>query len=332
MKKILLGLVALLVVAIVGFGAWWFTGEDSYEYVVDSPQECLAGEEYDAEAGTCYFDFYCETEEECDAVDAKYAQVLDALADEYAEDGHEHSTYGEDRDSDSFETGDSNQSRGEQNESIENIIKALLPEDKLVKIESIDQDSDGVDGTLAYVEPATDDGSQWLLRYDQVDAFSDSGQYKDINEMLTTLIHEYAHIEGLHSSQVEHKQSGLFSSIECGEGEYIITEGCTRSDSYITGFISDFWTEDDRTQANQSNDFGPDHYFENTDWFVTEYAATNSIEDMAESFAFFVMRQQPEADGASKADQKILSFYEYPELVDLRNHMRGGVARVLEIY
>lgn len=63
---------------------------DYYEYQANSAEECLSGEEYDQEYGVCYFDFYCETEVQCEAVDEKYGEVLDALALEYESSEHDH--------------------------------------------------------------------------------------------------------------------------------------------------------------------------------------------------------------------------------------------------
>jgi hypothetical protein len=40
------------------------------------------------------------------------------------------------------------------------------------------------------------------------------------------------------------------------------------------------------------------------------------LEDIAESWAFFVLSPKPALD--SIANEKILFFYEYPELVELR--------------
>jgi hypothetical protein len=49
---------------------------------------------------------------------------------------------------------------------------------------------------------------------------------------------------------------------------------------------------------------------------VSDYSVTHPAEDIAESFAFFVLSPQPA--GESIAEQKIRFFYEYPELIDLR--------------
>jgi hypothetical protein len=55
------------------------------------------------------------------------------------------------------------------------------------------------------------------------------------------------------------------------------------------------------------------------DQFVTDYAPTSPVEDIAESWTFFVLSPKPELN--SIANEKILFFYEYPELVELRTQI-----------
>jgi hypothetical protein len=57
--------------------------------------------------------------------------------------------------------------------------------------------------------------------------------------------------------------------------------------------------------------------------FVDDYAATHPTEDIAESFTYFVFSPKPA--GASIKEQKIKFFYEYPELVQLREGILSGI-------
>ena len=58
------------------------------------------------------------------------------------------------------------------------------------------------------------------------------------------------------------------------------------------------------------------------DRFVTEYAMTDPAEDMAETFMVFVLQDRP--GGTGIADQKLLFFWDYPELVELRSEIRAA--------
>ena len=55
--------------------------------------------------------------------------------------------------------------------------------------------------------------------------------------------------------------------------------------------------------------------------FVSDYAASNPGEDVAEVFAFFIIEPEVPA-GNSIADQKIKMMYQNPEMVELRNNIR----------
>jgi hypothetical protein len=64
-------------------------------------------------------------------------------------------------------------------------------------------------------------------------------------------------------------------------------------------------------------------YTKYSDQFVTDYAATNPHEDIAESWTEFIMRPRP--TGTSIADDKVQFFYEFPELVQLRSEIMHRV-------
>jgi hypothetical protein len=60
---------------------------------------------------------------------------------------------------------------------------------------------------------------------------------------------------------------------------------------------------------------------------VTEYAASNPSEDLAESFTAFVLQEKPTKStvGFIHSDQKILFFYDFPELVEIRDFIRSNL-------
>ena len=112
-------------------------------------------------------------------------------------------------------------------------------------------------------------------------------------------------------------------------------EGCALSNSYINQFFTKFWADlyynefQDVEWAETDEEYEEKmiaFYDTYSDQFVTEYAATNPGEDIAESFAYFVLQDKP--TGSSIADQKVRFFYDYPALVTIRNHMRSELARM----
>jgi hypothetical protein len=89
--------------------------------------------------------------------------------------------------------------------------------------------------------------------------------------------------------------------------------------AYIKHFIDAFWDEKERTKAREKEK--SDTYTEEE--YVSDYAATNPGEDIAESFVDFILKTKP--SGTSEANQKVQFFYDYPELVKLRSVMRSRI-------
>ncbi len=198
---------------------------------------------------------------------------------------------------------------------IENLLSTLIPSDKLERIVEIKEESDGEFGNLAAVEPVDDKGKEWLLVYDPADL--NLGK----EEIIRTLIHEYAHIESLNETQVRH------GDINPNKGEFVISEGVVKEASYLLIFIKKFWTDDMIDKVNSLlDDEGVEIFNSHPNHFVSEYAATNFVEDFAESFAEFVMSDKKTDN--TIASQKVNFFYQFKELIELREFMRKGIKRM----
>jgi len=74
----------------------------------------------------------------------------------------------------------------------------------------------------------------------------------------------------------------------------------------------------------ESEDQVYEFYQDYTDEFLTEYAATDPTEDIAESFAHFVLFDMPD-QAETIAEEKIVFFYDFPKLVSLRNTLRHNI-------
>ena len=70
-------------------------------------------------------------------------------------------------------------------------------------------------------------------------------------------------------------------------------------------------------------------YAEHEDDFVSDYAATNVIEDFAESFMVYVIEDAPIGD--SVAAEKLRFFEAIPELAAIRDRLRAEFASDLGI-
>lgn len=192
--------------------------------------------------------------------------------------------------------------------------------------------SDGEANILASVAQSDFDPALWVLRVDIVDA-------ADPKELTYTLVHEYAHLLTLNPAQVppslpifNHPENGSVYDQEAAKCDsYFPGEGCSLPDSYINQFNEQFWSAiyDEWAQIDSIGD--EQDYYDALDSFyqkhqsefVSDYAPTNPAEDIAESFSYFVLTPRPSGD--SIADQKLLFFYGYPELVNLRLKMVEGI-------
>lgn len=185
--------------------------------------------------------------------------------------------------------------------------------------------TDGNGNILAAVAQSSDDAKDWVLEVDILDSTN--------KQVLTvTLLHEFAHLLTLNSAQVPPSEAifddpnddRVYQRELAACSNYFPGEGCSNADSYINQFFDRFWfnlyaewqeidsEEDEDTYYDLLDDF----YDSYENQFLTEYAVTSPAEDIAESFAFFVL--SPRLEPASIADEKIMFFYEFPELVELR--------------
>lgn len=170
-------------------------------------------------------------------------------------------------------------------------------------------DSDDSD-TLAYVYQ-DDDLEYWVLAAN----LATSGDHE---QLVATLIHEYGHILTLETSEVS-PDVGVCSTLD-------LDEGCAAEDSVVFAFQRRFWSgyEDAPDPANSDADVAWEFYLEHEDDFVSDYAATNVVEDLAETFMTFVLEDEP--TGTSTVAEKLDFFWRYPEFVAIRERIRAEFA------
>lgn len=213
-------------------------------------------------------------------------------------------------------------------EAIWKYFTAIIPTDQRDIVTEFSIFTDGFGNHLAAVSPTFDDPEKWMLHVDILD----TGSY---HELTYTLLHEQAHLLTLNAEQVEPSKAVLrfpenetvYKQEAAACKQYFTGEGCSSPDSYINQFFDRFWTylydewetidqeEDPDVRASLLRDF----YRTYEDQFLRDYAATSPAEDIAEAWVHFVLSPKP--DLTSIAHEKILFFYEYPELVALREQI-----------
>jgi hypothetical protein len=213
-------------------------------------------------------------------------------------------------------------------EGIWNYFAALIPVSERGFLVEFSVMSDGSSNILGGVRRTNEDPNTWMLRVDVLDA-------RDEYELTYTLMHEYGHLLTLESSQLTLDRSvyldpgdlEVYERAQAACPNYFARDGCSLPDSYLSEFFNRYWSsfflewqEIDKAQDDPSYDsMLHDFYRTYADQFLTEYAATSPEEDIAESWAFFILSEKPELD--SIAHEKILFFYEYPQLVELRQEI-----------
>ncbi|MGA1836951.1 hypothetical protein VD659_08455 [Herbiconiux sp. 11R-BC] len=168
---------------------------------------------------------------------------------------------------------------------------------------------------------ARDDGtaSAWDLQVNAAWA-ADSG------ELDHTLVHEFGHLLSLSPADVA-EVTGACPTLQ-------LSEGCARPGSAIAAFQERFWSGlDVGTPGGTPSDSEVTAFYQangGSDSFVSEYAATNLTEDVAESWAAYVLSATPgfsyrDASGSAVWSQKVRFFDGFPALVSERERIRGAL-------
>ncbi len=312
--------------------------EDDY-YML--PEDCYDDEEYDPVDQMCYPVYECDGDE-CEGIADEFYTLAEELLGDYLSGEEEFTETGVSSGEDAIITYQvqgnkilnpepgaitsdlqAYQDDAAAHERIWVLFANLIPANQRAYISRFVVYTDGPDEVLAFVEPDPDDPSRWILSVDIVDA-------QNPDELTYTLIHEFAHVLTLNETQVafdneifnQPDDEDLFAEAESSCPTYFPGEGCSLGDSYINAFFDAFWSDiyEDWLESDPESD---EFYLAYEDQFVTDYAATNPGEDIAESFTSFVM--EPKPDGDTIAEEKVLFFYEYPELVQLRAEIVGRV-------
>lgn len=139
----------------------------------------------------------------------------------------------------------------------------------------------------------------------------------------SALIHEYGHYLTLNPTQMEGRKDEWGN---CLEDSYY---GCQPAGAYLNLFYWKFW--DDIYPEWSDIDYGSkkydteinSFYLKYKDRFLNDYAATDPLEDIAESWTAFILNPTPTGDKIS--EQKVKFFYDFPELVELRYQIIKGI-------
>ena len=295
---------------------------DDEDWDTETEEDCTQYEKYDEEEGYCYFE--CDTDEECFEIEQKIEAELDTLSEDYENFSQNFKEFNQNNEElktepeityklllgEKFkiETGVENDTHIKVKKWVANILPNQFSDDHIDRLVFY---NDPTGDAAAYVDknPEVD---KWDI-FINLDTLSDGEK-----EMIFTIIHEFTHILTLNSLQID--ESILEESCQ----GYYIDEGCAKNSAYLNSFYEKFWhnkykIEEEDYYSDKDYDSTAD---KNMSDFVSEYATLNPAEDIAESFAFFVLNKKPN-DAETEANQKIIFFYSYPELIKIRESMRS---------
>jgi hypothetical protein len=216
-------------------------------------------------------------------------------------------------------------------------VAGLIPDQYLGQIAYFEIFTDGYNNFLGAIEEIEGDTGFFIFSLDLSDML-DEDLNLNAELLFDTITHELAHIITLNADQV-----AWVEEEDAYPGTYFVYEYDldTFPDSYLNLFFQRFWKDlypewsdfyyeygvlyDDDEHLYEEYDALLQDYLEDfhekyADRFVSDYAATSPAEDLAETFMVFVLQDKPE--GNLIRDQKVRFFYDFPEMVAVRNHAR----------
>lgn len=215
------------------------------------------------------------------------------------------------------------------------VISEFYPEEILNRIDKFVVFSDnnrgnknGMSGLIESID-GTDNG-RFILSIDVTDVYY--GNKLELETFLNLLVHEFFHLVSLNDTQISSTPT---------QGVKIY-EGYTFENSYINSFYKKFWNNslgkklellesDGRLSFVQKESVREELYKYNKDKFLSTYAMTNMVEDIAVSFEEFV-RMNKSYLGSKLKDKKIEFFYSYTDLVKYKNHFIQRKKEIIKRY
>ena len=189
-----------------------------------------------------------------------------------------------------------------------NYLCSILPLEARQKLAEFNLFTDGTSNVLAYTSPIREEGvtdnTRFSISIDYFDVYDENGEKRDWSKLTYTILHEYGHVLLEDETQVDltvgsdtHDPAGFV------EGAFRIS------------FYDAFWRELGVSGAGDY-DRSPTHY-------VSRYGANYFHEDIADTFAVFVLGGEPGKN--TVAEEKLRFFWRDPDMTALRSAVRENL-------
>lgn len=226
----------------------------------------------------------------------------------------------------------------ELHEEIIKTVKSKLAESVLEQVDTYEFITDGSNQTVLAVRPSLYTCGTVTLVIDIVDFMLGKHAVANGGEIIVEgivfkeslherLAHEIAHIVHFSANQTKRYNckdtDGSFYTfnelrLDCNTySSYAL--GCLHENSYLHQFKVNFWDVYHTDHPGMISGWEDrERYLDNhPDEFVSYYAATELVEDFAESFMEFILFEG--YDESTIAGQKVAFFEDFPELLELRD-------------
>ncbi|HJA37340.1 MAG TPA: M20/M25/M40 family metallo-hydrolase [Firmicutes bacterium] len=185
---------------------------------------------------------------------------------------------------------------------------AILPLEARQKIGEFNLYTDGTSNVLAYTSPMKDgettDNTRFSISVDYYDVYDENGNKRDWSKLTYTILHEYGHVLLEDETQVD---------LSLGSGTH--DPACFIEGSFRKAFHDTFWSH--------LGDTGVGDYDKDPTRYVSRYGANYFHEDIADTFAVFVLGGEPQGD--TVAEEKVRFFWQDPAMTALRAAIRQNL-------
>lgn len=197
----------------------------------------------------------------------------------------------------------------EADERVWAFLCSILPLQARQKIAEFNLFTDGYSNILAYTSPikqedGTTDNSRFSINIDYYDVFDETGAPRDWSKLAYTILHEYGHVLLEDETQID---------LTLGENTH--DPAGFLPGSFRAAFYRQFWEALGITAVTDYN--------ENPTRYVSRYGANYFHEDIADTFALFVLGEKPQ--GTTVAEDKIRFFWAEDSMVTLREEIRANM-------
>ena len=139
---------------------------------------------------------------------------------------------------------------------------------------------------------------------DYYDVYDENGNKRDWSKLTYTILHEYGHVLLEDETQVD---------LSLGSGTH--DPACFIEGSFRKAFHDTFWSH--------LGDTGVGDYDKDPTRYVSRYGANYFHEDIADTFAVFVLGGEPQGD--TVAEEKVRFFWQDPAMTALRAAIRQNL-------